>query len=115
MVIDSSAIIAILCNETDMDDYILAIEDETLRHISAPNLLETALVICNKLGEEGLREFDQEQEKISRKCYLKYGKGRHKANLNYGDCFSYALAKILNEKLLFKDKDFSLTDIESAI
>lgn len=129
MVIDSSAIIAILCNEDDMENYISAIEQEIQRHISASTLLETALVIGSKLGEDGLREldlliykaeikikeFDLEQEKIARKCFLKYGKGRHKANLNYGDCFSYALAKILDEKLLFKGKDFSLTDIEPAI
>lgn len=87
------------------------------------------MVIEARNGYEGLRDFDlfvlkagievaavdTEQAKIARAAFRKFGKGRHAANLNFGDCFSYALAKALEAPLLFKGNDFSQTDIEAAV
>lgn len=125
MVLDSSAILAILSNEEETESFCELIEQDSVRLISAPTLLETSIVVLNRYGEDGIRElellifkanievkeFDFIQQKIAFECYSKYGKGRHRANLNYGDCFSYALSKISGEKLLYKGKDFSYTDL----
>jgi ribonuclease VapC len=125
MVIDSSAIIAILLGQTDRDRLTnLVLEAET-RAISAANVLETGIVVESRRGEPAGREFDlflnqagldivpvdAEQVEIARLAWRKYGKGRHPAALNYGDCFAYALAKVLDEPLLAKGTDFGRTDI----
>ena len=126
MVIDSSAIIAILCNEPERYDFNRKIEADSRRLISAASVFETSIVLETRYGEEAYREldffilkatikihpFDAEQLEIARRAYRQYGKGRHPASLNYGDCFSYALAKQTGEPLLFKGNDFSQTDIE---
>ena len=126
MVIDSSAIIAILCDEPERYDFNRKIEADSRRLISTASVLETSIVLENRYGEEAYREldffllkaaieirpFDAEQLEIARRAYRQYGKGRHPASLNYGDCFSYALAKQTGEPLLFKGNDFSQTDIE---
>lgn len=126
MVIDSSALIAILCDEPERFDFNRKIEADSCRLISAASVLETSIVLENRYGEEVYRELDffllkaeieirpvdTAQMEIARRAYRQYGKGRHSASLNYGDCFSYALAKQTGEPLLFKGNDFSQTDIQ---
>ncbi|RKZ54273.1 MAG: PIN domain nuclease [Candidatus Parabeggiatoa sp. nov. 3] len=128
MVIDSSAVIAILCDEPDAKHFTTAIEGDSIRLMSAASLLETSIVIESRYGEEGGRKLDLlllkaqvkiepvtlEQAETARIAFRIYGKGRHPAGLNFGDCFSYALAKVLEEPLLFKGNDFSKTDIKQA-
>jgi ribonuclease VapC len=129
MVIDTSALVAILCDESDAPLLEAAIESDPTRLISTATLLETAIVIEARFGEEGGREldllihkaqieiapFDQEQAEIAREAYRTYGRGRHPAALNYGDCFAYALSTVRGEPLLYKGEDFARTDIQSVI
>lgn len=129
MVIDTSALMAILCNEADATHFEAALESDATRLISAATLLETSIVIEARFGEAGGREldllihkaqievepFDQEQTEIAREAYRTYGKGRHPAALNFGDCFAYALSVVRGEPLLYKGDDFSKTDIKSAL
>ena len=126
MVIDTSALVAILCDEPDAPLFESAIESDSTRVISAATLLETAIVIEARFGEGGGREldllihkaqieiapFDQEQADIAREAYHTYGRGRHPAALNYGDCFAYALSMVRGEPLLYKGDDFAKTDVE---
>lgn len=129
MVIDSSALIAILSDENDTPALASAIALAVSRRISAATLLETAIVIEARHGQAGgdkLDEFIQTaqisieavtvgQIDIARDAFRRYGKGRgHAAGLNFGDCFSYALAKEMNEPLLFKGEDFRSTDVVVA-
>jgi ribonuclease VapC len=128
MVIDSSAIIAILNGEPDAPLLTAVIANTPVRLMSAASWLESALVIEARYGEAGGRKLDQllqraqikiepvsiEQAEAARLAFRRYGKGRHPAGLNFGDCFAYALAKVLGEPLLFKGNDFSQTDIEPA-
>jgi len=128
MVIDSSAIIAILLGEPEAETFAQAIVRDPKRLMSAFSALETGIVIEAKKGEAGGREFelllhrakieiipfDLEQYEIAMEAWRKYGKGRHPAGLNIGDCCSYALAKYSGEPLLFKGEDFSRTDIPSV-
>jgi ribonuclease VapC len=126
MVIDTSALVAIFLGEPERKlflDHILQAETKLL---SAANSLETGIVLEAKRGEAAGREFDLfvvrakleivaadiEQIEIARSAWRKYGKGRHQAGLNFGDCFAYALAKFSGHKLLAKGEDFSFTDIE---
>lgn len=127
MVIDTSALLAILFNEPDAEHFELALEADPIRLLSTASLLETAIVVEARLGEAGGQELDllldkaqitfvpftAEHTKIARLAYRTYGKGRHPASLNYGYCFAYALAKTTGEPLLFKGNDFSQTDITS--
>jgi len=126
MVIDSSALIAILLNEADAAHFARAIENAPSRLLSSASLVETSIVIETRKGEAGGRELDlflyragidivavdQEQAEVARIAWRRYGKGRHKAGLNYGDCFAYALAKASGAPLLFKGDDFRQTDLE---
>ena len=128
MVIDTSALIAILLNEAEAEAFAKAIAADPKRLISAFNLLETAIVIEAKKGEAGGIELDlllhrarieavsmsAEQTELARTAWRVYGKGNHPAGLNIGDCCAYALAKYSGEPLLFKGEDFALTDIPSA-
>lgn len=128
MVIDTSAVLAILLGESDAARYATAIERADARHISAASYLEAALVIDNRGDAVASREFDLffrragiavepvtfEQAQIARQAYRDFGKGRHSAGLNFGDCLSYALAKHLDQPLLFKGADFGETDLEGA-
>jgi len=129
MVIDTSALIAILLNEAEAEAFAKAIASDPKRLISAFNLLETAIVIEAKKGEAGGIELDlllhrarietvaisAEQVELARTAWRLYGKGNHSAGLNIGDCCAYALAKYSGEPLLFKGGDFALTDIPSAL
>ncbi len=126
MVIDSSAIVAVLLNEPTAPRMARAIEAGSPRLLSAANLLEVSIVIETRKGEAGGRELDlllyragievvavdQDQAEIARVAWRRFGKGRHAAALNYGDCFAYALAKSRRLALLFQGDDFSQTDIE---
>lgn len=128
MVIDTSALLAILLNERQAEALALAIERAPLRLLSAASLLEASIVIESRKGEAGGRELDlllyraaievvvvdRDQAEIARDAWRRFGKGRHPAALNYGDCFAYALAKSRRLSLLFLGKDFGSTDIESA-
>ena len=128
MVIDTSAILAILFNESDASKFAQAIESADVNRVSAATYFEAAAVIDRRGDAVASREFDLfirrlkpamepvtfEQAHIARLAYRDFGKGRHPAGLNFGDCFSYALAKSVDEPLLYKGTDFSNTDVESA-
>ncbi|KPH75559.1 type II toxin-antitoxin system VapC family toxin [Bosea vaviloviae] len=128
MVIDSSALVAIAFDEPEAADFESRIADDPIRLISAATVLETAMVIETRLGEAGGSELDlwlyragveivavdAEQVDLARRAWRRFGKGRHSAGLNFGDCFSYALAATRQEPLLFKGNDFSQTDIQAA-
>src|SRR4029453_17621557 len=125
MVIDTSALLALLLDEPEAEAFRTAVEDDTTRLVSAATLLETALVIGARKGEPGGRELDllihkaeivvvpvdTEHVSEARKAYRRFGKGRHAAGLNFGDLFAYALARSSGEPLLFKGDDFSKTDV----
>ena len=129
MMIDSSVLIAILENEPEAVRLIEAITDDPIRLISAVSVVETSIVILNRRGEAGVTELGTflqeagietvavtpEQAALARQAYERYGKGRHPARLNFGDCFSYAAAMAYCEPLLFKGNDFSETDIPCCI
>jgi ribonuclease VapC len=128
MVIDSSAIIAILENEPEAERMAEAIANDFIRLMSAASLLEIAIVVEARYGELGGAKLDQllqtaqirvepvtvEQVEVARRAYRSYGKGRHPAALNFGDCFAYALAKVLDEPLLHTGADFSKTDLKQV-
>lgn len=128
MVIDTSAVIAILQNEDGSDLLIDKLEHAKVLRISAASLVEAGIVMQARYGDAGDVEVDQfvqrlgvriaavteDHAEIARSAYRKFGKGRHPANLNYGDCFSYALAIFYHEPLLFKGNDFTYTDIQTA-
>ncbi|BCH23126.1 ribonuclease VapC [Mesorhizobium sp. L-8-10] len=128
MVIDTSAIVAIALNEPEAPSFEQRIADDPVRLISAATVLEAAMVIEARFGDPGGGEFDlwlhkadveivavkAEHADQARRAWRRYGKGRHPAGLNYGDCFSYALAALTGEPLLYKGNDFSQTDIQAA-
>ncbi|MEW9617731.1 type II toxin-antitoxin system VapC family toxin [Shinella sp. S4-D37] len=128
MVIDTSAIVAIALDEPEAPSFEERIADDPVRLISAATVLEAAMVLETRLGEAGGSELDLWLHKIgaeivpvstgdadqARRAWRRYGKGRHPAGLNYGDCFSYALAFLTGEPLLYKGNDFSQTDIRAA-
>ena len=125
MVIDSSAIVAILQDEPERQTFIEAINSVNYRNISAVSFVETSQILISRYEAKGIQEFDnfigkanvnirsvdETQAVIARRAFQEFGKGRHPVQLNFGDCFTYALAKILNQPLLFKGEDFSKTDI----
>lgn len=129
MVIDSSAILAILQREPEAAVMAQAIRETAERCMSAISVLEIGTVIVNRRGEGGTSDldsfiactgirimpFDAEQAALACQAFERYGKGRHPARLNLGDCATYALASSRAEPLLFKGSDFSLTDIEPAV
>lgn len=125
MVIDTSALAAIFFGEPERQRFLDAIIGATSRMLSAATVLETALVVESRLGDAAGREldlfllrgnfqiipFDAEQSELARSAWRRFGKGRHPAALNFGDCFAYALAKWSGEPLLAKGTDFAATDI----
>ena len=129
MVLDTSALLALLLEEPEAEDFRAAVEEDTTRLVSAATLLETALVIEARKGEPGGRELDTLIHKAevvvvpvdaehvfeARRAYRRFGKGRHAAGLNFGDVFAYALARTAGEALLFKGDDFAKTDIGRVI
>jgi ribonuclease VapC len=129
MILDSSPLVAILTEEPDADLYIQAISRAPRCRMSAGNFIELSIVIEGQHGHEVSRQCDAlfrrigiviepvtvEQAHLARQAFLDFGKGRHPAGLNFGDCFAYALAKNTGEPLLFKGKDFKKTDVVSAL
>ncbi|CAN5922871.1 type II toxin-antitoxin system VapC family toxin [soil metagenome] len=129
IVIDSSALVAILRDEPEQRTFVDAIVDHGEPCLSAATYVEASMVMELRLGDRGGREidsliedigiatmpFDEDQAKIAREAFRRYGKGRHRAALNFGDCLAYALAKSLEAPLLFKGNDFALTDIKRAL
>jgi len=124
MVIDTSALAAIFFREPERQSFVNTILADQRPLVSAATLLEAGMVVEGRQGEAAGREFDlfviraalhivpfdAEQAEIARSAWRKYGKGRHPAGLNFGDCFSYALAKTTGEPLLAKGTDFARTD-----
>lgn len=129
MVIDTSALVAMLTDEPDAPVLEAAVEADPIRLMSTASFVEAAIVIETRFGESGGRELDlwmhragvnlvavdADQADTARAAYRRFGKGRHRAGLNYGDCFAYALAKTSGEPLLCKGDDFSHTDIGVVI
>jgi ribonuclease VapC len=129
MVIDSSALIAILRREPEARDFRNAIKLASSRLISAPTRVEAGIVALGRRGEAGLEQMQAllenlkletvplsaDHARLAIDAFRRFGKGRHPAGLNFGDCFSYALAKATGEPLLFKGDDFSQTDITHAV
>lgn len=130
MIVDSSALIAILRAEVDAADIAYAIERSPMCRMSAASYLETAIVLDSDRNPVLSRRFDDvieqvgfviepvtaEQARIAREAYRDFGRGSgHRARLNFGDCFAYALARAKGEPLLFKGDDFSHTDVAAAL
>jgi ribonuclease VapC len=130
MIIDTSALVAILRDEPDAPVYAGAIGRAGSRRLSAASFLEAAIVIDGSQDPIASRRFDdllaeaqitidsvdEDQVRIARQTYRDFGKGSgHPARLNYGDCFAYALARAAGEALLFKGEDFAHTDIRPAL
>lgn len=128
MVIDSSALVAILFKEPERESFMQAIYQARVRRVSAVTKLETSIVVAGRRGPATLPEvstllstinavivpFDEHQADIAREAFVRFGKGRHRAGLNFGDCAAYALAVSEAEPLLFKGTDFGSTDVEVA-
>jgi len=130
IVLDSSALVAIMRNEPETEPFLEAIASANFLLLSAVNYLETCMVLAGPLGREGVWRpldaflarariavvaFDLEQAHAAREAFMRFGKGRHSAGLNFGDCAAYALAKSRNVPLLFKGSDFLKTDIVPAL
>ena len=129
MVIDTSAFAAVLFGAADAEQYLDAMDFSTRCFCSAMTWFETAAVVAAEKGREGVQRFhelcmeldlecipfEKGQAEIAFDAWLRYGKGNHQAGLNLGDCASYALARTLNDRLLFKSEGFRATDIPSAL
>jgi len=126
MVIDTSAMLAILMREPAADRLVLAVEADRTRLVSAATVVEASMVLLGRYGEVGDPQLDrllrgigaevvpvgEEQVALARDAALRFGRGRHAAALKLGDCFSYALSMARGEPLLFVGDDFSQTDVE---
>jgi ribonuclease VapC len=128
VIIDSSALIVILFDEPDAARFANAIAQAATCRISATNYVEAAIIVESQSTAGGqqfnalirragivIEPVTEEHALLARQAYADFGKGRHPAGLNFGDCFSYALAKATRQPLLFKGKNFSKTDIEAAL
>lgn len=129
MIIDTSAVLAILFREPGFEVFESAVADASSCSISAAGFVEVSIVVESRGGDQGMRHCDslfqragisvepvtEEQAHLARQGFSDYGKGRHPAGLNFGDCFSYALAKATGEALLFKGDDFARTDVTPAL
>ncbi|MDE0048079.1 MAG: type II toxin-antitoxin system VapC family toxin [bacterium] len=129
MIVDSSALLAVLNREPDCERLETAIQTAASCQMSMANILETSIVVESRGGAEAGHELDAFLERAAiepvpvtitqleaaRRAWRQYGKGRHPAGLNFGDCFAYALARTTGEPLLYKGDDFARTDIPAAI
>ena len=129
MIIDPSAVLAILFREAGFEAFESAIVDAPSCSISAAGFVEVSIVVESRGGDQALRQCDslfrragisiepvtEEQALLARQGFSDYGKGRHPAGLNFGDCLSYALAKSTGEPLLFKGDDFRKTDVQPVL
>jgi ribonuclease VapC len=128
MVLDTSALLAILFDQPERRSFTEAIEAAEARLLCAASFVEASMILESRNGAEGVRALDRllamanvqtiavdvPQANAAREAFRQFGKGRHPAGLNFGDCFSYALAKCRGEPLLFKGGDFSKSDISIA-
>ena len=128
MIVDTSAVLAVLFNESDAIRYARAIADNSGCRMSTANFLEASIVLEGRTGGASRHDLDNflerghielvpvtlDQAHAARRAWRRFGKGNHPARLNFGDCFAYALAETTREPLLFKGRDFALTDVESA-
>ena len=128
MIVDSSAVVAVLQLEGDAQAIVAALDNARNRRMSVISYVETAIVLDSRRNPSLSRQLDDfvreaeialepvtvDQARLAREAYRDYGKGRHRAGLNLGDCFAYALAKDKREPLLFKGNDFRKTDVEAA-
>ena len=128
MILDTSALVAILYREPEAKSFVERILAADVSRLSVANWIELAMVVERQLGADGMRQAEAflrragvvvepvtlEHGELARQAFLDFGKGRHKAGLNFGDCFAYALARATGEALLFKGDDFALTDIPRA-
>ena len=128
MVLDTSALLAMLLAEPERDAYVALLADAEDPLISAATLLEASIVMLAKTAEAGIRDLDEllatggvrcvavdeDQARLARDAFARFGKGRSPAGLNFGDCFSYALAHAMDRPLLFKANDFTKTDVTPA-
>jgi ribonuclease VapC len=129
MILDSSAVLAIIFGEPGYEIFKDKITSSTVCSVSAATFVEISIVVETRVGDAGIRlrdaffrnkrisiqPFTEEQAFLASQAFSLFGKGRHPAGLNFGDCFSYALARSADEPLLFKGTDFSQTDIQSAL
>jgi ribonuclease VapC len=128
MIIDTSALVGLLDQEAEAERLARAVAAAQERMLSAANLVETGIVMQVRRGDDAARDLDLllaklkidiipvsgKQADLARKAFQRFGRGRHPARLNFGDCFAYALAKDSSRPLLFIGKDFSQTDIAVA-
>ena len=128
MIVDTSAVLAILFDETDAERYGRSLAEAEHCRMSVAGFLEAAMVVEGRGGTAAGDELDRlletapiefvdvtaEHAHAARRAWRRYGKGRHSAGLNFGDCFAYALAEIAQEPLLYKGGDFTATDVEPA-
>jgi ribonuclease VapC len=129
MILDTSALAAVLFGEPEAALFTELIHNADRCLLSAANFVELSMVVEAQIGPDASRQCDiffrragiliepvtVEQAHLARQAFLDFGKGRHPAGLNFGDCFSYALAKVAGEPLLFKGEDFRKTDISAAL
>jgi len=129
MVVDTSALLAVILDEPESRRFRELIAEASMLKVSAVSVLEASLVLEGRLHAEASREldlllrdtgfevapFDEQQVRLARRAWRRYGKGNHPAALNLGDCASYALSKVTGEPLLFKGDDFSQTDVVSVL
>ena len=128
MILDTSAVIAVLQNEESAPRLVGALENAPVKRMSAATLVEAGIILQARYGDHGERELDlfvqrahveiipvsEEHAEYARSAYRRFGRGRHAAGLNFGDCFAYALARALDEPLLFVGDDFAQTDVQAA-
>lgn len=128
MIVDTSAVMTILFGESDADRYDKAIAEAPRCRMSVVNFLEAAIVVESRSGAAAGHELDAfleeaaielapvtpDHARAARRAWRRFGKGNHAAGLNVGDCFAYALAEATGEPLLYKSRDFALTDIDTA-
>ena len=129
IVVDTSVVVAILTREAEIELFLRSLFDAEQVLIAAPTLFETRMVLERRLAMEAVAELDAlmglvgmvcaawtlEHAILAHDAFLRFGKGRHPAGLNFGDCMAYALAKALDAPLLFKGEDFTATDIVAAL
>jgi ribonuclease VapC len=129
VIVDSSALLAILLEEPEGHFFDVAILRSAGPRMSAAGLLEASMILQSRKGADGVRSLDllivrfhieivsftESQARLARVAFERYGKGRNPAGLNFGDCMAYALAKETGEELLFKGTDFTQTDIAAAL
>ncbi len=128
MVVDSSALMAIMMKEAERISFLERIAADNVRYLSTVSHLECSMLMYSRKGKLGVAEFDAllkrsgvelvtadaDQAIIARQAFIRFGKGNHPAKLNLGDCFAYALARHAGEPLLFKGTDFGKTDVDVA-